>query len=417
MLIIPPTFISALRRSSGKSVFSRRETQNEVPQSLSAVYTLTTIQDLQPEGLNPTVFIFNRKRRDRILRIRLMLAAGVLGISLLMAGCGSKKEAGNHSEDLSTRSAKAPAEWHPRPLTGRKFERTPERMTRGKYLVEHVAGCFGCHSLLDFKKPGLPPKPGFKGGGDVLPPDEAGLPPPYRVVHPNISPDMETGAGKWTDDLFARAIREGVGHDDRKLTDFMPYRNFRYLPDEDLASIVVYVRSIPPVHRALPESYFPEWLLNETHTKSLPGPVPPPDLSTPVKRGEWLVRIADCSGCHTPTDEKLEDLPGMYMAGGGQLKGRWGEVYSANLTPDPSSPFYTSTPEQFIKTIHTGKVTARVLNSIMPWRDFKGLTDEDLRAIYVYLRTLKPVKHRVDNTEPPTNCRLCGQKHGLGYMN
>jgi mono/diheme cytochrome c family protein len=136
-----------------------------------------------------------------------------------------------------------------------------------------------------------------------------------------------------------------------------------------------------------------------------------------VKRGEWMVRIANCSGCHTPIDKDFNDLPGMYLAGGGQLKGRWGEVYSANLTPDPSSSFYTASAEQFIQIIRTGRVTARVLNSIMPWGHYRGMTDEDLRAIYAYLRTVKPVKHRVDNTEPPSYCKLCGQKHGLGNMN
>lgn len=347
-----------------------------------------------------------------------MLASGTLGVVLLVAaGCNSSKETGRQAEESQSKPAAGSAEWHPRPLTDRKFERTPQRMARGRYLVEHVAGCFDCHSLVDFKKPGMQPIAGYKGSGDVLTADEAGFPAPYQVVHPNISPDMDTGAGTWTDDMFARAIREGVGHDGRKLTNYMPYRQFRYLSDEDLASVVVYVRSIPPVHRSLPKSNFPEWVLDEANPEPLSEPVPTPDLSTPVKRGEWLVHIADCSGCHTPTDGRFHDLPGMYMAGGGQLKGRWGEVYSANLTPDPSSPFYTSTPEQFIKEIHSGKVTARVLNSIMPWGYFRGMTDEDLRAIFAYLRTLKPVKHRVDNTEPPTYCRLCRQKHGLGYMN
>jgi mono/diheme cytochrome c family protein len=348
---------------------------------------------------------------------RLTLGMGILGATLLFAGCGSRKQAEARPNDPAPRAAASADVWHPRPLTNRKFKRTPARLARGRYLVEHVANCFICHSLLDFKKPGLPPKPGMKGGGDVLTPDEALLPPPYRVVHPNISPDPETGAGKWTDDMFARAIREGVGHDGRKLAPYMPYENFRALPDEDLASIVVYIRSIPPVRRALPKSNFPQELMNSLHPEPLTAPVPPPDLSTPVKRGEWLVRIADCNGCHTPIDKDFRAIPGMYLAGGGQLKGRWGEVYSANLTPDPSSLFYTSTPEQFIKEIHVGKVTARVLNSIMPWGYFRGMTDEDLKAIYAYLRTLKPVKHRVDNTEPPTYCRLCGQKHGLGYMN
>ena len=69
---------------------------------------------------------------------------------------------------------------------------------------------------------------------------------PGAVYPPNITPDKETGAGNWTDDQLARAIREGIGYDGRALFPFMPYENFRYLSDEDLASVIVYLRSIPP---------------------------------------------------------------------------------------------------------------------------------------------------------------------------
>ncbi|MGH9703441.1 MAG: c-type cytochrome, partial [Candidatus Acidiferrales bacterium] len=64
-----------------------------------------------------------------------------------------------------------------------------------------------------------------------------------------------------------------------------------------------------------------------------------------------------------------------------------------------------------------GYVHARKLNPIMPWSAFRGLTDEDLKAIFAYLRTLKPVNHHVDNTETPRFCKLCGSIHGLGDHN
>jgi hypothetical protein len=67
--------------------------------------------------------------------------------------------------------------------------------------------------------------------------------------------------------------------------------------------------------------------------------------------------------------------------------------------------------------MHTGQVKARPLNPIMPVSVFKGMSDDDLKAIFAYLRTLKPVKHRVDNSEPPTDCKLCRQKHGAGNLN
>lgn len=67
--------------------------------------------------------------------------------------------------------------------------------------------------------------------------------------------------------------------------------------------------------------------------------------------------------------------------------------------------------------IRTGKVKARTLSPVMPWYFYSQMTDEDLKAIFAYLRTLKPVKHAVDNTEPPSACRLCGMKHGGGDKN
>ncbi len=83
------------------------------------------------------------------------------------------------------------------------FEATPARLERGRYLVENVADCFGCHSDVDWKNTGLP-RPGTKGGGGLLPGE--GL--PFKVYTPNISPDPETGAGTWTDEQFARARRQ-----------------------------------------------------------------------------------------------------------------------------------------------------------------------------------------------------------------
>ena len=83
--------------------------------------------------------------------------------------------------------------------------------------------------------------PGTEGGGQWM--DMADL--PGHVVAPNISPDPEAGAGTWTDDQLARAIREGIGHDGRALFPMMPYEDFRQMSDEDVASIVVYLRSLP----------------------------------------------------------------------------------------------------------------------------------------------------------------------------
>ena len=75
---------------------------------------------------------------------------------------------------------------------------------------------------------------------------------PGNISAPNLTPDPETGSGRWTDDQIARAIREGVKHDDTILFPMMPYGEYKTLSDEDLASVVVYLRSIPPVRNPLP---------------------------------------------------------------------------------------------------------------------------------------------------------------------
>src|SRR5262245_42586440 len=91
------------------------------------------------------------------------------------------------------------------------FERTPARLERGRYIVEGPAHCFQCHSEVDFSKPGAQPKPGRKGAGSIF--IEEGF---QWLVVPNITPDVETGAGGWSDEQLARAIREGIGHDGRR---------------------------------------------------------------------------------------------------------------------------------------------------------------------------------------------------------
>jgi len=300
-----------------------------------------------------------------------------------------------------------------RPLTNRIFERTPERLARGQYLVENF-GCFDCHGEHDWKKHDAPLIEGTRGAGYADYP-LAGL--PGRIVPPNITPDPETGAGNWTDDMLARAIREGISHDGRAMFPFMPYPDFRHMCDEDLASVIVYLRSLPPIRKTLPktEIIFPVKYLIRTTPEPITQPVAPPDLSTPVKRGQYLVTIAGCTECHTP-QAKGQPIRGLEFAGGFILEGPWGRVASANITPDPSGiPYYDEA--LFLEMIRTGYVKARIINQIMPWDHYRSLTDEDLKAIFAYLRTLKAVKHRVDNSEPPTPCKLCGFTHGAGNMN
>jgi mono/diheme cytochrome c family protein len=297
-----------------------------------------------------------------------------------------------------------------RPLADRKFEATPERLARGEQLF---ALCAGCHSPHDWTKHDAAILPGMKGAGEVMPIKEL----PGRIVAPNLTPDAETGSGTWTDDQMARAVREGIGHDGRALFPMMPYRQYRNMPDEDLASVIAYIRTLAPVKNPLPktEIVFPVKYLIRSVPEPVTAPVPQPELSTPVKRGEYLVNLIGCMDCHTP-QKQGQFMKGLDYAGGFPLTGPWGFVASANITPDPSGISYYD-EQLFVQMMRTGYVKARPLSQIMPWWDFKEMPEEDLKAMFAYLQTLAAVKHRVDNAEPPTPCKLCGASHGAGDRN
>lgn len=245
----------------------------------------------------------------------------------------------------------------PRPLRDVTYERTPARVARGRYLTEGVLQCFLCHSDRDWSQPGAPPIAGRKGAGHVWE-DRPWL------VSPNLTPDRETGAGAWTDDMLARAIREGIGHDGRVLHPQMWYASFRSLSDEDLASVIVCLRTLEPVRNPLPRTTLPK--------NRPPLQAPPPleaevrwsDSADPVTRGAYLVRVADCTGCHTAFE--APKTPGFF--GGGNLIsfGRAAPVFSANITPDASGIGYYDAA-LFREVLRTGRVRARTLSSAMPW--------------------------------------------------
>ncbi len=302
-----------------------------------------------------------------------------------------------------------------RAVTSRTFERTDARMARGKYLVEGPAHCLHCHSDHNLSDPEYPVIHEKKGAGWELPIPELG-----RITAPNITADRETGIGSWTDDEIARAMQEGIAKDGHALFPVMPYEDFRQLDDEDLASIIVYVRTIPAVRNVVPERklIFPLNFIVNTIPQPLAAHAAPPARTTPEARGEYMVHVAGCADCHSPTDQG-KPLPGLGFGGGQPFHdpGQNGKlVFSANITRDPSGIEYYD-DALFIQTIRSGQTKGRTLNHIMPFEFFKTMTDDDLKDVWAFIRSQPPVKHRVSNVDPPTKCAICNQTHGLGELN
>jgi len=253
-------------------------------------------------------------------------------------------------------------------------ESNPQRLARGEYLVKNVCACLDCHSERDWTRFAGPVKPGTEGSGG-----EAFALPFGTLYAPNL-----THLKSWTDGELFRAIAEGVGKDGRSLFPLMPYPRYGTMATEDLYSIIVYLRTLKPIEKAVPPSVlrFPMNLI----VRTMPRPAAP--STDPPNNGSYLVNAAACADCHTP-QEKGAPLPGKDLAGGLVLPlPGGGTVRSANLTPDPTG-LGTWDVQRFITRFRTpaGPPT------VMPWACYAGLTDADLAAIYLYLRTLPPVRN------------------------
>lgn len=283
-----------------------------------------------------------------------------------------------------------------------RLEATPERLARGKYLFEVVADCGGCHSERDWSKFGAPEVAGRRGAGQVFPP-EMGL--PGTVVASNITPDPETGIGLWSDGEKMRAIREGVSKDGRALFPMMPYGFYRNMSDEDVAALVVYLDSLPPVKYRLQGTKldFPVNLLIQSAPQPVKGPVATPPRSNPLKYGEYLVTLGGCMDCHTQM-EHGEFVKEKLLAGGREFRIGKFVVNTANITPDPETGIGTWSEERFVSKFHGYQAFAQgnppkavqANFTLMPWLGLSQMPEEDLRAIYQFLRTVKPVYNRVD---------------------
>lgn len=294
------------------------------------------------------------------------------------------------------------------PAEDLSFEHTPMMVERGKYLANHVTVCIDCHSQRDWSLYSGPIKEGTFGmGGDVFDEKTAGV--PGTLYAANITP---SGVGDWTDGELYRLITCGVTKDDRAIFPIMPYPAYSKMDPNDVKAIIAYIRTLAPIENEVGESSlnFPLNLIVKT-IPSEPNPTKLPDPENTLAYGKYLTNIAACGDCHTPA-EKGTPLPGMDFAGGFEFKSEMmGTVRSANITPDPNTGIGNWTEDQFVTRFKSylpdsnGYIPAQKggKQTVMPWTMYAGMEEEDLRAIYQYLRTINPVKNRVNHFSPISN--------------
>ncbi len=282
---------------------------------------------------------------------------------------------------------------------------TPERVERGRYLVENVTACALCHADRDWTLYGGPARPESGLGGGQCFTAEQGF--PGTLCMPNLTPDETTGLGRWSDGEILRALREGVDRDGRALFPMMPYRVYRHLSDGDAASIVAYLRTLEPVvnPQSATDIAFPVSFFVKTVPEPLTAPVEAPNPADTVAHGELLARVAGCEFCHTPVDERMQPLPGKAFAGGHEHQRPFGTVLAPNLTPHATG-MGSRTREEFIAVFKAfaGEDNAKIEaapegNTPMPWTDFARMTRDDLGAIYNYLQTVAPADNSVASGE------------------
>jgi len=294
--------------------------------------------------------------------------------------------------------AKKPAS---RAASAEKIEATPVRMARGKYLVEHVSPCLDCHSDHALKF-GMPVKPGTEGQGGYIFDKQLGF--PGVVAAQNITSDPEFGLGSWTDGEIIRAVREGVDRKGEALFPMMPYQHFRSMSDDDVKSVVVYIRTLKPIHKGVPDKHldFPVNLMIKFAPKPVEGAVAAPDPHNSVAYGKYLTTIAGCYECHTPHDDHNALIADKPFAGGWDMKGPFGHNVTANLTPAGAYMSH-ATKDEFIGRFKAfasmdasnAPETPLNHNTVMPWIGYAGMTENDLGAIYDYLKTVKPIENKV----------------------
>lgn len=256
----------------------------------------------------------------------------------------------------------------------------PALLERGKYLMEGVVACGNCHYARGDKGQPLFDK-GLSGGMLF---DE----PPFQAYAANITPDRDTGIGKWTDAQLAKAIREGVRPDKSIIGPPMPIGFYRHLSDGDLAAIIAYLRAQPAVRNEVPRSKY-NVPLPPGYGPAV-GNVKTPAAGNKVKYGEYLANIGHCMECHTPRDDKGMLEHAKLGAGGQVFKGPWGESVSRNLTPHESG-LKGWTDAQVAKAIREGvDHHGQQLKPPMGFDFYRNISDADIGALVAYLRSLKP---------------------------
>jgi mono/diheme cytochrome c family protein len=272
-----------------------------------------------------------------------------------------------------------------------------EKIERGRYLAV-LGDCVGCHTA-----PGGKP---FAGGAALETPFGA-------LIGPNITPDVATGVGAWSEEDFRRAMHEGIGRDGARLYPAMPYPAYTKVTRDDVSAIWAYLRSLDPVRNEVQPNQlrFPFNVRRPaTSTWDLinfqPGVFQPnPAKSDAWNRGAYLVEgLGHCGTCHTPKNITGGDRGSEALQGA--LLQDW---YAPDLTEDPRTGIGSWSIEEIVRYLKTGANSYDIASGPMAEavsNSTSKMTDADLLAIATYLKDRAPRSGRTVTALAAANPRM-----------
>ena len=255
---------------------------------------------------------------------------------------------------------------------------------RGAYLVGSVMVCHNCHTPRGPQ--GLDMSRALSGGQTF---DE----PAFKVTGSNITPDKDTGIGKWSDAELKHFLVSGVRPNGTSAAPIMPTGFYTVLTARDLDALVAYLRSVPAVHREVPAPEYRIALKRETPTYA-GAQMTDAEMTDKLARGRYLLSIAHCLECHTPEGPSaVHDFAKASGKGGRTFKGPWGESRSPNITSHPQSGLGQWSDDEIKRAITQGVARdGHKMKPPMAYAGYATMSAQDLDALVAFVRTLPPLE-------------------------
>jgi mono/diheme cytochrome c family protein len=257
---------------------------------------------------------------------------------------------------------------------------TQTPVERGGYLINTIMTCNNCHTPIG---PGGPDFTKALSGGSALFDGPA-----FTVRAANITPDPETGIGKWSADEIKSTLATGARPNGVRLAAVMPTHFYKVITARDLDAIAAYLKSINPVRNAVQPPVYKIALAPE----QVPGAgsqMTEADFTDPIKHGFYLATIGHCMECHTPLVQGHHDFANSLGKGGQEFKGPWGVTVSRNLTSSRTAGLGAWTDAEIKRAITQGvDKDGNRLKPPMGFGYYAHMTDADLGDVIAWLRTL-----------------------------